>query len=49
MIFDRYIICHFCHRDPNLKINMAAKIQDGRHMATEYIVATEIVYKVVLI
>ena len=32
------ILSFIFDRNPNLKINMAAKLQDGRHMATKYIV-----------
>ena len=32
-------------RDPSLIINMAARIQDGRQMATQYTLASPIVCK----
>ena len=47
MMLDWYLTFHFWSgvRDHNLKINMAANIQDGRHMAIKYIVTSPIVCK----
>ena len=44
MMLDWYLIFHFWS-GPNLKINMAPKIQDGRHITTKDIVALQIVCK----